>query len=302
MEPRDLELAALLVLLRRWPGGAGWNEIAIEVAARRSAIDTLAELPGDTLFADSETEAWLEDAQQTVRQWRSAGYHLVTVLDEDFPQRLLEIRETPPFLFYEGKLREPDPGVSVVGSREASDEGLRFAADAARLLASEGLTVIAGLASGIDTAAHRAALDAGSRTVAFVGTGITKHYPAANAGLQKEIASRGLVFSQFYPDAPTTKQTFPMRNATMSGYGLATIVVEAGEFPGTRIQARVAGQHGRPVILTSRVVRSTNWGRELVGRPGVHVIDSLDELAQVVNDIRTAPERLRNALEALVSG
>ena len=137
--------------------------------------------------------------------------------------------------------------------------------------------------------------------------GITDHIAdvtrrAANAGLQKEIASRGLVFSQFYPDAPPTKQTFPMRNATMSGYGLATIVVEAGEFPGTRIQARVAGQHGRPVILTSRVVRSTNWGRELVGRPGVHVIDSLDELAQVVNDIRTAPERLRNALEALVSG
>lgn len=302
MERRDLELAALLVLLRRRPGGAGWNEIAIEVAARRSAIETLAELPSDTLFADSEIEAWLEDAQQTVRQWRSAGYHLVTVLDEDFPQRLLEIRETPPFLFYEGDLREPDPGVSVVGSREASDEGLRFAANAARLLTSEGLTVIAGLASGIDAAAHRAALDAGGRTVAFIGTGITKHYPAANAALQREIASRGLVLSQFYPDAPPTKQTFPMRNATMSGYGLATIVVEAGEFSGTRIQARVAGEHGRPVILTSTVVRSTTWGRALVGRPGVHVINSLDQLAQVVNDIRTAPERLRNALEALVSG
>jgi len=302
MESRNLEIAALLVLLRRRPGGAGWNEIAIEVAARGSAVETLSGLPRETLFADYENEADLEAANQTLEQWRSAGYRLVTVLDQDFPQRLLEIRETPPFLFYEGQLRDPDPGVSVVGSREASDEGLRFAADAAQMLASEGLTVIAGLATGIDTAAHRAALDAGSRTVAFIGTGITKSYPAANAHLQREISSRGLVLSQFYPDASPTKQTFPMRNATMSGYGLATVVVQAGEFSGTRIQARVAGEHGRPVILTSAVARSTSWGRALVDRPGVHVVDSIDELAQVVKDIRTAPERLRNALDALVSG
>ena len=214
---------------------------------------------------------------------------------------MLGIRETPPFLFYDGTLSEPDPGMSVVGSRSASDRALRFAADAARLLVSEGLTVIAGLAAGVDSAAHRAALEAGGRTVAFIGTGLAKSYPAENATLQREIAARGLVLSQFYPDASPTKQTFPMRNATMSGYGLATIVVEAGEHSGTRIQARVAGEHGRPVILTSEVVQKTAWGSALVDRPNVYVVDSLDELSAAVKDIREAPDRLMSALEALAS-
>lgn len=117
------------------------------------------------------------------------------------------------------------------------------------------LSVIAGLAEGIDTAAHRAALVAGGRTVAFIGTGIDKRYPAANIEIHDEIAHSGLVLSQFYPGAGPTKHTFPMRNVLMSGYGLATIVVEAGEYSGSRIQARTAGEHGRPVILTDSVCR-----------------------------------------------
>src|ERR1700744_4410475 len=98
------------------------------------------------------------------------------------------------------------------------------------------VTVVSGLARGIDTAAHRAALDAGGRTVAVIGTGIGRVYPAENRGLQNEIADRGLLISQFWPDAPPQKHTFLMRNATMSGYGLATVVVEAGEHSGARAQ------------------------------------------------------------------
>ena len=301
MESRDEEFAALLVVLRRRPGGAGWGEIAFDVAARGSAIGALAELSGDALFASAEDEADLTAARATVAAWREAGLRAVTVLDKDYPRRLLGIRETPPFLFHEGALAEPDPGMSVVGSRSASEQGLRFAADAARLLVSEGLTVIAGLAAGVDAAAHRAALDEGGRTVAFIGTGIMKSYPAQNTALQREVAARGLVLSQFYPDAPPTKQSFPMRNATMSGYGLATIVVEAGEKSGTRIQARVAGEHGRPVILHSRVARSTTWGAALVDRPNVYVIETLDDLAAAVREVSGAPDRLSSALDALVS-
>jgi DNA processing protein len=178
---------------------------------------------------------------------------------------------------------------------------LDLAAEAARLLVSKGLTVIAGLAAGIDTAAHRAALDGGGRTVAFLGTGITQSYPASNRTLQNEIAERGLLLSQFYPDAPPTKQSFPMRNATMSGYGLATIVIEAGEHSGTRIQARLAGEHGRSVILTDRVAGTTTWGAALAERPNVYVVSSTSELAQAINDVREAPARLRSALDRLVS-
>jgi DNA processing protein len=301
MESRDRELATLLTLLRQRPGGAGWNEIAVEAAAAGSAEALLSGESEEALFASPALEPVFEQAEADVRAWAGAGYRWVTVLDPEYPSRLLGIREVPPFLFYDGTLREPDEGMSVVGSRSASEWGLQLAAEVARLLVSEGLAVIAGLATGIDTAAHQAALDAGGRTVAFLGTGITQSYPASNRALQREIAERGLLLSQFYPDASPTKHSFPMRNATMSGYGLATIVIEAGEHSGTRIQARVAGEHGRPVILTDRVAGSTSWGAALVGRPNVYVVGSLAELAQAVNDVREAPARLRSALDELVT-
>jgi DNA processing protein len=142
------------------------------------------------------------------------------------------------------------------------------------------------LAAGIDTAAHTAALDAGGRTVAVIGTGINCVYPAANRDLQERIACVGLVLSQFWPDAPATKKSFPLRNATMSGYGRATIVVEAGETSGARIQARVGVEHGRAVILRDRVIRANEWAKALQHRPGVHVVSGVDEVLDVVAALR----------------
>lgn len=293
------EAAALFALLRARPKGASWGSIASEVELAGSASAVLNAGDDGALFAAIDAEGEIERAAKQLAEWIGEGYRFVTVLDDEYPARLRDIREVPPFLFYEGDLRGHDVGMSVVGSRSASPWGLAFAAEAARLLVSEGLSVIAGLAAGIDTAAHRAALDSEGRTVAFIGTGISQTYPRENAALQREIAERGLVLSQFYPDAPPTKHTFPMRNASMSGYGLATIVVEAGEHSGTRIQARLAGQHGRPVILTDRVAARTTWGQALVGKPSVHVVANLGELSAALSEVREASGRLRNALEAL---
>ena len=168
-----------------------------------------------------------------------------------------------------------------------------MAADLARALTAHHMTVIAGLARGIDTAAHQAALDAGGRTVAVIGTGIGRVYPAENRGLQNEIASRGLVLSQFWPDAPAQKHTFLMRNATMSGYGLATVIIEAGEMSGARVQARLAVEHGRQVILTDRVVTRNQWAQRLVGRPGVHVANSVDDVMRIVEQVLVMWDELR---------
>jgi DNA processing protein len=149
-----------------------------------------------------------------------------------------------------------DPAVSVVGSREASPQGLTMAAHVARELTARKMTVVSGLARGIDTAALQATLDAGGRAVTVIGTGIGtgigRTYLTENRALQQEIAKRGLVLSQFWPDGPPQKHTFLMRNATMSGYGLATVIVEAGAKSGARVQARIAVEHGRQVILTMR--------------------------------------------------
>ncbi|GAA4850824.1 hypothetical protein GCM10023221_32860 [Luteimicrobium xylanilyticum] len=302
MDQAKRETAALLTLLRERPRSMSWGQIAAEVSYEGSALAVLTPSNDDGLFDVPFDEARLTAEYEAVESWRRAGLAFVTVLDEDYPRRLRGIRETPPFLFYEGALVPDDEGMSVVGSRDATRWGLDFAADAAQLLVSEGMTVIGGLAAGVDTAAHRAALDAGGRTVAFLGTGITKSYPQQNTALQREIAARGLVLSQFYPDAPPTKQTFPMRNASMSGYGAATIVVEANEHSGTRIQARLAGEHGRPVVLTSRVVETTDWGKETARRPNVWVVHNTEDLTHAVREIREAPRRLENALAALAAG
>ena len=151
--------------------------------------------------------------------------------------------------------------------------------------------MVSGLAAGIDTAAHEAALAAGGRTVAVIGTGLRHSYPPENAALQRRIAAEGAVVSQFWPDAPPSRTTFPLRNAVMSGLALGTVVVEASFRSGARLQARLALAHGRPVFLW-RAVLDEPWAREVAQRPGVHVID---EPAQVMETV----ERL-NAMDALV--
>jgi DNA processing protein len=178
---------------------------------------------------------------------------------------------------------------------------LAIAADVARELVSRGVTVVAGLALGIDTVAHRAALAASGRTVAIIGTGINRTYPAENRDLHEEIAACGLLLSQFWPDAPPQKHTFLMRNAAMSGYGLATVVVEAGEHSGARAQARMAVEHGRPVILTEMVVDRNEWAQALVGRPGIHVASSLRSLLAVVDGLIEERATVGDELRRFVS-
>ena len=234
-----------------------------------------------------------------IGRWDDRGWRLLSILDGDYPARLRGIHQAPPVLFARGALVRDDLAVSVVGSRKASSRGLGIAAGVARELAARGVTVLAGLALGIDTAAHRAALEAGGRTVSVIGTGIDRAYPARNAGLQEEIAARGLVLSQFWPGAPPQRHNFLMRNATMSGYGLATVVVEAGEQSGSRAQARIAVEHGRPVILTSLVVERNDWARALVGRPGVHVAGHLQAVLDIVDHLIAEPAALGAALRRL---
>jgi DNA processing protein len=261
----------------------------------------LDELDPVELFASPEQMSVRAEALELAEAWQAEDFDFVTILDGRYPSALREIHQAPPFLFAAGELQVDDPAVSVVGSREASDRGVSMARSIARALVQRDISVIAGLALGIDTAAHTAALEAGGRTVALIATGIRKQYPAQNRALHRRIATSGLLLSQFWPDASPQKHNFLMRNATMSGYGLATIVVEAGEHSGARAQARMAVEHGRPVILTDLVVESTSWGRSLVGRPGVTVASSLDEVTATVDKIRTQAAKIDTALGKLVA-
>lgn len=299
MTPVDratVERAALVALLRR--PAMSWSEIALDIQDGGSAHAVLnrALTSTDTLFSDENAiDTLVEMAAEEIGRWQADGIGVYAFFDDDYPGQLRGIREMPPLLFLRGTLRADPRAIAVVGSRSASEDGLRIAGAVSTSLARRDITVVSGLAKGIDTAAHRAALDAGGRTVAVIGTGIRQHYPATNRQLQEHIAEVGLLISQFWPDAAPTKQSFPMRNAVMSGYAAATIVIEAGEMSGARIQARMALQHGRPVVLTRQVLRH-DWARAFALNPGVYVVSSTDELLAVVDDILrlTPTEDLEN--------
>lgn len=296
----DVERAALVALLRVRPHELTWPQIAAEVTDARSARDVWDKHQAPDLFG-TDTDHALAAALADVRSWRQAEFQFSTFLDDDYPAQLRDVHDLPPVLFTRGERLPDERGVSVVGSRSASQLGLRNAAKLARLLTARQITVISGLAAGIDTVAHTATLESGGRTIAIIGTGITRCYPAANIGLQATIAQSGLVLSQFWPDASASKASFPMRNATMSAYGRATIVVEAAEHSGARIQARLAVAHGRPVVVMNAVVHGTNWGARLRDQPGVYVADSPEHAVDQVEEIMRSDTEIVDLLTDLKS-
>ena len=296
------EQAALVALLQTRPGGLSWPELTTRVRDEASVERVINDLqPSQGLFPDPEFADALAVAEKDVHAWHGDGLTFLTILDGRYPASMRDIHQAPPFLFARGELRESDPGISIVGSRNASPSGLKIAQAVATAAVEDGLSVISGLAAGIDTIAHTTTLSMGGRPVGVIGTGIRKTYPAANRELHGEVADRGLLLSQFWPDAPPQKHTFLMRSATMSGYGLATVVVEAGELSGARAQARIAVEHGRPVILTDLVLERTEWAKALEGRPGVTIASSTQDVVEAIRQIRTADDSISAAIRSLIS-
>lgn len=272
--PREAHTEALVALLR--------------AAKRPPAVYTALIEEGHAPFAILEDEQGLfagellDSAAGEIAVWRRQGVELLTVLDPTYPPNLRGVHDRPPLIFIAGRI---DPGdaraVAVIGTRRPSEEGVARARALASELVDGGYTVVSGLAAGIDTAAHTATLERGGRTIAVLGTGLFRSYPPGNATLQRRIADGCAVVSQFWPDARPTRRSFPLRNATMSGIALATVVVEAGETSGARTQARLALAHGRPVLLAQALL-GQSWARELARRPGTHVVRSAAEVTTVV--------------------
>jgi DNA processing protein len=288
------ESAALVALLRL--GRRPWGEYAEAVERAGSALTVLeAELADDrgqaTLLPEPSAPL-LEGAEADIDAWSQEGFQLLTVLDSGYPENLRAVHDRPPILFVSGRLAPEDTrSVAIVGARRATHAGLATAGHIADALARSGVVVVSGLAAGIDRAAHEGALAAGGRTVVVIGTGLRHSYPPENAELQGRIAAEGAVISQFWPDAPPSRTSFPLRNAVMSGLALGTVVVEASFRSGARLQARLALAHGRPVFLW-RALLQEPWARDVAQRPGVHVIDDPAQVMQTV-------ERL-NAMDELV--
>lgn len=245
----------------------------------------LAETEGQVSLLRDDPEPLLRQAQADIDAWHAERFRLLTVLDEGYPPNLREVHDRPPLLFTAGLLRPEDArSLAVIGSREASAAGLAATEHMARALVAAGFVVVSGLARGIDTAAHTATLAAGGRTLAVIGTGLRRCYPPENAVLQRQIAATGAVISQFWPETPPTRTGFPLRNAVMSGLSRGTAIMEASIRSGTRVQARLALAHGRPVFL-ARALLAQDWAAELAGRPGVHVFDEPEQVIETVQRV-----------------
>src|SRR5688572_14801951 len=211
----------------------------------------------------------------------AADIHVLPWNDPRFPAPLLAVPDFPPVLWYRGTLDALDaPAVAIVGSRAASAVALetatRFGAD----LAAMGITVVSGLARGVDSAAHRGALRAG-RTVAVLGSGIDRVYPHEHARLAAEIAAAGLVVSEYPPGTPPLAFHFPQRNRLISGLSRAVVVIEAHEKSGSLITAACALEQGRDVMaVPGNVLSGRSRGAHALIRDGAKIVESAVDIVE----------------------
>lgn len=273
------ERAAVLALMARRP--VAWNRLAGAIEEEGSALKLLEEtdaVPEDRLFAVDEKRVTLDQLEEQLHRWSEERIALVTVLDGAYPVNLRMVHDRPPALFVRGALLERDErSVAVVGTRSATVDGLDAASAMAAALVQAEYVVVSGLAAGIDTSAHQAALAAGGRTIAVIGTGLRHVFPKQNASLQQRLGEESAVLSQFWPGQEARRWTFPQRNAVMSGFARATVVMEASHTSGARMQARLALEHGRPVFL-HRSLLVHRWASDYAELSGTYVVDGGDEV------------------------
>lgn len=223
------------------------------------------------------------------------GAHVITQASPEYPKQLQELHNPPVVLYVWGTLLEQDwQAISVVGSRKTSHYGLECAKKLSYQLAYAGLTVVSGLARGIDTAAHQGALAAKGRTIAVIGSGLQELYPPENAGLAEKIAESGAVVSEYPMGFPPSTQTFPYRNRIVAGWGRGLLVVEAGLKSGALITADQAIEAGRLVYaIPGQIDRPTSFGSNRLIQQGAKLImsasDILDDLMSLFPE-RRLPE------------
>jgi len=220
------------------------------------------------------------DVEAQVRAMDQYGATALIMDDPAYPGRLAEIYDPPLALFMRGDLHEADQySVAIVGTRKATAYGLRMAERLAGELAARGITVVSGLAAGVDTAAHRGALDAGGRSLAVLGCGVDVVYPAENAELMHRLTQEGAVLSPFPMGTKPSRGRFPQRNRVMSGLCLGTLVIEAPPGSGSLITAKAAAEQGREVFaLPGQVGNRNSLGPHALIREGAKLVETVDDI------------------------
>src|SRR5215470_11394784 len=244
----------------------------------------------------------LPRARVTSAEAAARGVRAVAWNDPEFPAALLTLSDVPPALWYRGRLEALNaPTVAIVGSRVASAVAIETATRLANDLASRGITVASGLARGVDSAAHRGALQTG-RTAAVLGSGLDRLYPAEHGPLAAQIAIDGAVISEFPPDTPPLPMFFPMRNRLISGLSRAVVVIEANEKSGSLITAACALEQGREVMaVPGNVLSGRNRGAHALIRDGAKIVECADDIVEELWGPGRPPHSEANALSSASS-
>lgn len=235
-------------------------------------------------------DRWREVDAQLARLDRAGG-RLVTWDDASYPEALRQIHDPPLFLYVLGELTAQDAcAVAVVGSRDASPYGRHMTATIAEGLAGRGITVVSGMARGIDAVAHDSALRAGGRTIAVLGSGIDVVYPSEHHRLHMRIAKTGAVVSEYPMGTQPDAENFPARNRIISGLSLGTVVIEASERSGSLITAHTAVEQGRDVFAVPGPVGARTRGTHQLLRQGAALAETADDiLREIAPHLRAAP-------------
>ncbi len=280
----DPELAAWLRLtLAPGLGGQTLRKLLSEFGLPSHALGAgraaLARAVGETLAG--RILATEDAAVATALRWADApGHAIVTLADREYPPRLLEIADPPALLYVDGRTDLlARASLAIVGSRNATPQGIANATSFARAFSEAGLTIVSGLALGIDAAAHRGAIAGEGSTIAVLGSGVDVAYPPRNAELQRAIAERGAVLSEFPLGTPAIGGNFPRRNRLISGLARGVLVVEAALASGSLITARLAAEQGRDVFAIPGSIHSPlSKGCHALIKEGAKLVESAQDV------------------------
>ncbi len=224
---------------------------------------------------------WRRFAEEECRRLEKTSVRLVTYLSRDYPKSLFEIPDPPPFLYVRGTMGPGERAIAMVGSRRATSSGLTIAGKLAEALARNGVTVVSGMARGIDSAAHRGALREGGRTVGVLGCGVDMVYPPENRPLFDEMADKGCLLSEFPLGTLPLAENFPRRNRIISGLSRGVLVVEAAEKSGSLITAHYALEQGRDVYaVPGNISFASSRGCNRLIKQGAKLVDCVDDILE----------------------
>ena len=232
---------------------------------------------------------------------QSQHIHVLTWDDENYPQRLREIDQPPPVLYLRGQISPEDHfAVAIVGTRRVTPYGRQVTEEIASFLAANGITVVSGLARGVDAIAHQAALKAGGRTIGVLGSGVDKIYPPEHRPLAEKMMESGAVVSDYVPGTPPESSNFPPRNRIISGLSMAVVVIEAGQTSGALITAEFAADQGREIFaVPGNILAPQSKGTNKLIQAGAHPLLEAQDILQALNLTRVSQQKAaRKAIPA----